>query len=57
MTPNTLHFWKPDEDAQLRQMIAAGKSWTLISAKLGRPIKQVRDRDRLLRHRAKQDKL
>ena len=53
MTPNTLRFWKPDEDALLRDMIAAGKSWTMISARLRRTIKQVRDRERLLRHRAK----
>jgi hypothetical protein len=44
-------LWKTEEDLFLLELVAAGKSWVLISAKLKRSIKRLQDRHRLLKRR------
>ena len=41
--------WTPDEEKRLLDLIAAGKSWTLISAKLRRSMSTIRQRAKQLR--------
>ena len=41
--------WTPEEDRKLLEMIADGKSWTLISAILRRGMSSIKDRARLLK--------
>jgi hypothetical protein len=45
--------WTPEEDRRLFDLVEAGKSWVLISAKLKRPAKTIRDRLAYLRRQAK----
>jgi hypothetical protein len=45
--------WTPEEDRRLFELIEAGKSWVLISAKLKRPTKTIHDRLSYLRRQAK----
>jgi hypothetical protein len=47
-------YWRPDEDVVLLELVRAGKSWVLISAKLGRTMKQAQDRHRMLVRRLEQ---
>jgi hypothetical protein len=44
---------KTEEDLRLLELVEAGKSWVLISAKLKRSIKHVQDRHRLLKRRSR----
>jgi hypothetical protein len=44
--------WKTEEDLRLRELVEAGKSWVLISARLKRSMKKVQDRHRLLKRRS-----
>ena len=47
MTTSTKHnsrFWSEDDDNLLRTMAAAGKSITLMTVKLGRPIRTIKAR-------------
>ena len=44
MTNRSFRLWTEDEDNLLRSMAAAGKSITLMTAKLGRPIKHIKAR-------------
>ncbi len=37
-------FWTEEDDNQLRSMAAAGKSITLMTVKLGRPIRTIKAR-------------
>jgi hypothetical protein len=46
------HPWKPEEDDILLELVKAGKSWVLISAKLKRTIERVQMRHRVLRRRS-----
>ncbi len=48
--------WMEDEDRKLLDLIAAGKSWVLISAILRRSQKSVRTRVQTLRRQAKLDR-
>jgi hypothetical protein len=45
--------WTADEDRLLLELVEAGKSWVLISAKLKRPAKGARHRLSLLRQAPK----
>jgi predicted nucleotidyltransferase len=45
--------WKTEEDILLLELVEAGKSWVLISAKLKRSIKHVQVRHRLLKRRSR----
>jgi DNA-directed RNA polymerase alpha subunit len=45
--------WTPEDDRRLLDLIAAGKSWVLISANLKRSEKSVRVRANYLRRQAK----
>ena len=44
MTNRSFRLWTEDEDNLLRSMAAAGKSITLMTAKLGRPIRHIKAR-------------
>jgi|HubBroStandDraft_5_1064220.scaffolds.fasta_scaffold79824_1 predicted DNA-binding ribbon-helix-helix protein len=44
--------WKPEEDEILLELVKAGKSWVLISAKLKRTIEHTQLRYRVLRRRS-----
>ena len=44
MINRSFRLWTEDEDNLLRSMAAAGKSITLMTAKLGRPIRQIKAR-------------
>jgi hypothetical protein len=44
MTNRRFRLWTEEEDNLLRTMAAAGKSMTLITAKLGRPIGHIKAR-------------
>ena len=45
-TPSKRHgrFWTEEDDDLLRAMAAAGKSITLMTVKLGRPMRTIRSR-------------
>jgi hypothetical protein len=49
MTKRNNRFWTEDDDNLLRSMAAAGKSITLMTAKLGRPIRVIKSRAQELR--------
>jgi hypothetical protein len=44
MTKRNCRFWTEDDDKLLRSMAAAGKSITLMTVKLGRPIRVIKSR-------------
>jgi hypothetical protein len=44
MTNRRFRLWTEEEDNLLRSMAAAGKSLTLMTAKLGRPIRIIKSR-------------
>jgi Myb-like DNA-binding domain len=44
--------WTPEEDRLLLELVQAGKSWVLISAKLKRPLRSVQDRNRYLKRQS-----
>ena len=44
MTKRNCRFWTEDDDNLLRSMAAAGKSITLMTVKLGRPIRVIKSR-------------
>jgi hypothetical protein len=44
MINRSFRLWTEDEEKLLRSMAAAGKSITLMTAKLGRPIRQIKSR-------------
>ena len=44
MTKRNWRLWTEDDDNLLRSMAAAGKSITLMTVKLGRPIRVIKSR-------------
>ena len=46
---NRRRLWEPDEDKQLREMVEAGKSPTMIALRLKRTVGAVRSRLSVLR--------
>ena len=44
MTKRNFRLWTEDDDNLLRSMAAAGKSITLMTVKLGRPIRVIKSR-------------
>ncbi len=48
-TKHHSRFWTEDDDNLLRAMAAAGKSITLMTVKLGRPIRTIKARAQELR--------
>ena len=46
---NRRRIWEPDEDKQLREMVEAGKSPTMIALRLKRTVSAVRGRLTVLR--------
>ena len=46
---NRRRLWEPDEDKQLREMVEAGKSLTMIALRLKRTVGAVRGRLTVLR--------
>jgi hypothetical protein len=44
LTKRNCRFWTEDDDKLLRSMAAAGKSITLMTVKLGRPIRVIKSR-------------
>jgi hypothetical protein len=46
---NRRRLWEPDEDKQLREMVEAGKSPTMIALRLKRTVGAVRGRLTVLR--------
>lgn len=44
MTRTNHRFWTEEDDGLLRSMAAAGKSITLMTLKLGRPIRSIKSR-------------
>lgn len=44
MPKSNPRFWTEEDDSLLRSMAAAGKSITLMTLKLGRPIRSIKSR-------------